>query len=137
MATFKTETDPRLAAKAYTPTLVVTYIIMAALAAFALKVTVGLFIMLEAVILFVMLVVGLSTISANTRYTFEFKGDELHVTSKKSFVIYDIPASDFIFTQTKAEKARGCGSLRFKSNALRFYGIKNIKAMKKYVMANF
>lgn len=83
MATFKTETDPRLAAKAYTPTLVVTYIIMASLAAFALKVTLGLFIMLECVIAFVMLIVGLSTISANTHYTFEFKGDELHINGKK------------------------------------------------------
>ncbi|MBE6654585.1 MAG: hypothetical protein E7608_03925 [Ruminococcaceae bacterium] len=137
MATFKTETDPRLAAKAYIPTLVITYIIMAALAAFALKVTLGLFIMLECVIAFVMLIVGLSTISANTHYTFEFKGDELHINGKKSFVVYDIPASDFIFTQTKAEKARGCGSLKFKSNGLHFYGIKNIKAMKKYVSMNF
>lgn len=137
MNTFKTETDARLAAKAYIPTLVITYIIMAGIAAFGLAVTLAFFIMLEAVVLLVMLIVGLSTISANTHYTFEFKDNELHITGKKSFVVYDIPASDFVFTQTKAEKACGCGRLSFKSNSLRFYGIKNIKAMKNYVSSNF
>ena len=64
----------------------------------------------------------------------------IHITDKttgESFWVYDIPASDFIFTQTKKEKKINVCGMAIKQTVFIFPCLKYADELKKYVSENF
>ena len=140
MNTFQTETDPRFARRIYGLSVGLGILAFMIAAPFIVSFQLGACIFLEGLILLCGGITLLITLKNAGTFTLTFEGDELHIEGARpnqSFLVYEIPKSDFIFKQSKAEQAANCGSIRFKSNTLHLYGVKNFDALKKYVEENY
>ncbi len=89
----------------------------------------------------VILLALISQAKVNNVYTLRFEGANLYLDGKTKnahYHIYDIPASDFVLTQSKKDKANNSCSLRIKKTV--FYNLKyveNYTELKAYIEANF
>ncbi len=87
------------------------------------------------------LVVLASQIKINNIYTLRFEGNVLYLDGKTKnahYQVYDIPASDFVLKQSKADVAQNSCSMRIKHTV--FYNLKyveNYSELKKYIEDNF
>ena len=140
MNTFQTETDPRFARRIYGLSVGLGILAFMIAAPFVVSFQLGACIFLEALILLCGGITLLITLKNAGTFTLTFEGDELHIVGPRpqhDFVVYEIPKSDFIFKQSKKERAENCGSIRFRSNGLHLYGVKNFDALQKYVDENY
>lgn len=89
----------------------------------------------------VILLVLITQAKVNNIYTLHFEGSNLYLDGKQKhahYHIYDIPASDFVLTQSKKDKCSDCCSLRIKKTV--FYNLKyveNYTELRTYIEANF
>ena len=118
---------------------VFTWIIMAGLACFALRVTVAFFIFLEALIAIMSLFILL--ITARAKWIIIFEDDNLEIinaANKKSYVFDPtLKQSDFIFKQTATQKAKNCGDLRIKDCSAIFNDVQNFAELQAYINKTF
>lgn len=89
---------------------------------------------------------GLTTINLliqariNNIFTLRFEGDVLYLdgkTPKAHYKVYDIPASDIVLTQSKADKVANRCSLRIKNTIFNLKYVENYSELKKYIEANY
>ena len=140
MNTFQTQTNSKFAFKIYGLTMLITYLILALCSCYFLTISIGTFIMIEA---FILLGIGFSsiiTLKNNSKFTFYFEGNILYINGVKPtqvWKIYEIPATDFIITQSKSEKACDCCTVKIKNTIFKFYGVENYTQLKSYIENNF
>ncbi|MBQ7761296.1 MAG: hypothetical protein IJ400_04495 [Clostridia bacterium] len=140
MNTFETKTNPKFAIKIYGLTMLITYLALALLGLLLLSVNIKFFILAEALILVCMGISALISIKNNSKFTFVFEGNVLHINGVKpaqEWVVYDIPASDFIITQSKGERECDCCTVKIKDTAFKFYGVESYAQLKNYIESNF
>ena len=74
------------------------------------------------------------------RWKLEFENDFLTITNLKtqeSFCVYDIPASDFVITQTKREIPLDYCTVAIKHTVFAFGGVRNCRALKAYIQDHY
>ena len=73
-------------------------------------------------------------------FRLHFENDLLYIKDRKTgdtYEVYDIPASDFIITQTKKEKKLDYCSLAIKHTVFICGGVKNCSALKEYISLHY
>ena len=134
-----TTTDAAYASKVRLKQSLIIGLCMSVCNLFSLIISLQLFLMIEAVVAFVIfLCVQLP--KKNQDWTLHFESDELHVKNNstgETYEIYAIPTTNFRFRQSKAEKELDYANLTFRHNMLGFPAVKNAAAMKEYVKTHF
>ena len=138
--TFFTETDLSHANwQSFKATLVI-YLVLAVLASVGLLIAWKTFLYFEA-FAFIIAVSSFFVNRKNTHeYRLRFENDILHITDKttgESFWVYDIPASDFIITQSAKEKKLNICGVAIKETVFILPGVKHCNELKKYISENF
>ena len=141
MNTFTTKLHPAFWWKEVLITDAITFIVLTLLNLLSLSQPEGatMFVIFEISIL---LVVLLTTIGLfpKAKTVFRFEGNRLYIdglTARQHYVVYDIPATDFILTQSTAEKAKNCGTMKIKNTIFRYSGVMNFAEMTAYIKQNF
>ncbi len=81
-----------------------------------------------------------STVSKQNVRVLTFKEGKLYLTNisgTKQFTVYDVPASDFIITQSEGQKKNDTCNLKIKNTVFKLYSVENCTEMKKYIEENF
>ena len=138
--TFFTETDIAYAKWQACKSMPVIYLVLAALASVGLLIAWRTFLYFEA-FAFIIAVLSFFVNRKNTNeYRLRFENDMLHITDKttgESFWVYDIPASDFIITQSAKEKKLNICGVAIKETVFILPGVKHCNELKKYISENF
>ena len=113
---------------------------------FSLFACVGFFVAWQT-FLFLELIVVISSVYAfwqnrkkEHRWKLEFENDQLtitNLTTNTSYCVYDIPASDFVITQTKREIPLDYCTVAIKHTVFAFGGVKNCRALKAYIQEHY
>ena len=138
--TFFTETDLSCAKWQSCKSVLVIYLVLAVVASVGVLISLQTFLYFEAFAF----IIAVFTFFINQKnihdYRLRFENDMIHITDKttgESFWVYDIPASDFIFTQTKKEKKINVCGMAIKQTVFIFPCLKYADELKKYVSENF
>ncbi len=81
-----------------------------------------------------------SQANVNNIYTLRFEGSTLYLDGKQKqmhYRVYDIPASDIVLTQSKADKAENRCSMKIKNTVFHLKYVENYSELKAYIEANF
>lgn len=139
MNTFKTETDEQYVHKATIKPAVITWLVMSALCCFGFLISWVTVVYLEIIVIAVMIISYKSTTTPHD-YELYFEDATLFITDrarKSEYVVYDVPASDFVITQTKAEIPLDYCSFTVKHTIFAFGGVKNCTQLRQYITDNF
>lgn len=85
-------------------------------------------------------IVLLTQVRINNVFTLRFEGNVLYLdgkTKKTHYQVCDIPASDVVLTQSKADKAANRCSFRIKNTIFNLKYVENYSELKKYIEANY
>ena len=137
--TFFTETDLAHANWQACKAMLVIYLVLAVLASVGLLIAWKTFLYFEA-FAFIIAVVSFFVNKKNMHeYRLRFENDMLNITDKttgESFWVYDIPASDFIITQSAKEKKLNICGVAIKETVFILPCIKHCTELKKYISEN-
>lgn len=138
--TFITETDEKYVSRESGKAAIIVFMAFSLFACFGFLIAWQTFIFFEGIVLLSCTVALFSMKRSNHNYELYFENDHLCITNRatgETFEVYDIPASDFIITQTKKEKTVNYCSLTIKKTVFAFGGIKNCLELKKYISENY
>ncbi len=79
-------------------------------------------------------------VKINNVFTLRFEGAEIYLdgkTKKAHYHVYDIPASDIVLKQSKADQEADRCSLRIKNTVFNLKYVENYAELKAYIEANF
>ncbi len=85
-------------------------------------------------------VVLATQVKTNNVFTLRFEDDILYLegrTKTAHYRVYDIPASDFVLTQSKSDKAENMCSMKIKNTVFNLKYVENYTELKKYIEENF
>jgi len=94
------------------------------------------FLFFEGMILFAIFLAVIMPLS-QTKTVLRFEGNKLFIDGVKHYVVFDVPASDFLLSQTEAGKKKDIGSMKIKNTIFSFKGIQNFSKMREYITENF
>ena len=140
MNTFKTETDEQYVHKATIKPAIITWLVMSGLCCFGFLISWITVMYLEIIVIAVMIISYKSVTNNPHDYELYFEDATLFITDrarKSEYVVYDVPASDFVITQTKAETALDYCSFTVKHTVFAFGGVKNCTQLRQYIADNF
>lgn len=95
-----------------------------------------LFLIFEGMILFAIFLAVIMSLS-QTKTVLRYEGNKLYIDGVKRYVVYDIPASDFLLSQTDAERKKDIGTMKIQNTIFSFKGIRNFSKMAEYINENF
>lgn len=95
-----------------------------------------LFLIFEGVILFAVLLAVILSLR-QTKTVLRFQGNKLYIDGVKHYVVYDVPASDFLLSQTESDKKKDIGNMKIKNTIFSFKGIRNFSKLTEYINENF
>ena len=111
--TFETENDPDYVRKLNRRAELIAFAFFALLAGLGLLITWQAFVFFELIIVIACIGAHVHTARQSCHYELRFEGDQLQITDvdkAKSYVVYDVPQSDFVINQGKSEVERDyCG----------------------------
>ena len=119
-------------------TIVISCIVMAVLACLGLKISFMMFIYLEAMVLLcciIMVIMG-----SKTKWNMIFSGTSLTITNmatNKQYYLRNLKHSDFIFKQSKTQKAKNCAHLKIIGSSAVFNDVQHFAELKAYIDQNF
>jgi len=140
MEVFTTRINKKYLFLATLKRLWIPFTIICGLAFLALFYNVPLFILIEAACLFSF---AFSVYISYAKYkdtTITVEHNLISIDGKTQmshFEIYDNPASDFIFSQTKKEKSADCGSMKINNTIFAVHGIANFEKTKRSILEAF
>ena len=137
---FVTETDEKYMRKITDKASVVVFGIFSILATLCLLVTWQMFVFLEVVVLISSVAGFIKNRKKSLSWKLEFRGDQLALTDLQTGEVYDvynIPASDFVITQTGKEKEMDYCSLGIRKTIFALGGVKNATGLKEYIEKNY
>ena len=132
---FITRTDADFSRKVTIRSASKIFLILTAAACLGLFAGIALFGFLELILLF-SCVYAVKKNDLNHEWKLTFEGNFLTVcnlSTYDTYEIYDIPASDFVITQSKKEKELDYCEMMVKNTIFKFYGIKNYSQMKTHI----
>ncbi|MBE6673960.1 MAG: hypothetical protein E7596_02515 [Ruminococcaceae bacterium] len=118
--------------------VLITCIVLAIVACFGLTISIGAFILFEAIIL-ICCAVMLFTVS-KVKWALYFEDNILTITNlanNNQYYFDDLKRSDFIFTQNKSQKERNRGHLKIVASSAVFNDVQSFEEMKAYIDRNF
>ncbi len=138
--TFSTTTDPVYVRLQSNKSLAIVFFVFSLIACLGSLVAWQTFIFFELIVI-ISCVVSLFRNSKKGHYwKLSFENDMLtitNLTTNESYWVSDIPASDFVITQSKSEKHYDYCSLMIKNTVFAFGGIKNCQQLKTYIEENY
>lgn len=138
--TFITETDEKYVKLQSIKGLIISFLIFSLLACLGFLIAWQTFVFFEIIVLIACAATCLQNKRNDNLWRLEFENDVLTITNLKtnnSFYVYDIPASDFVITQTKNEIPLDYCSLIIKNTIFGFGGIKDCQQLKAYIKENY
>jgi len=138
--TFVTQTDDKYVDNQQKKTFLVLFLILSLVAGLIFYNSWQIFLFLELLISGSCLGAFYKLKNQKNSWRLEFEDDELTVINldtHESFVVYDIPASDFVINQTKHEKKLNYCSLMIKDTVFMFGGLKNCEELIAYLKENY
>ncbi len=136
MKGFVTETDPSYIRKLFFRSCGISFVAFTLFACLGFLVSWQFFLFLELVVLIATLATAISKKSQFPDCVLRFEGDRLFITYRKNhkeFEVYDIPASDFVITQSKKEVPLDYCSLHIKKTVFVLGGVKRCTELKQYI----
>lgn len=136
MKKFVTETDAKYIKNQSYITAAILFVLLSALASLCLLLSQKIFAAAEIVVILACLMVVFSKKQDRHNYRFRFEGSTLHVESKvggDSFVLRDLPASDFDIRQSRKEKKLDYCTLLIANSTLAFGGVKNCSGLRAHI----
>ncbi|MBQ2675893.1 MAG: hypothetical protein IJF54_00635 [Clostridia bacterium] len=137
---FITETDERYVKHQFYKSTVIAFVIFSLLACFGFLVAWQTFVFFEVIVLISCIVTIFSKKREGHNYELHFENDWLLITNCvtfDSYEVYDVPASDFVITQSNKEKESDYCSLLIKNTVFAFGGVKKCNKLKEYISNNF
>lgn len=137
---FVTETDAKYAELQTNKALVIVFLIFSLVACLGFLVAWQTFAFFEGIVLISCFITFFSKKRSGNYWRLEFVNDNLTVTnlkSGKSFHVDNVPATDFVITQTKSEIPLDYCSLMIKNTVFVFGTVKNCTQLKEYIDANY
>ena len=138
--TFTTETDAKYVRLHQSKAILLVFPVFSLLACLCFFISWELFVFCELILIISCFVTFLKNNKADHSWKLAFENDELIITNlntSKVFRVYDIPASDFVVTQSKGEMDLDYCSLMIKNTVFAFGGIKNCRQLKAYIQENY
>ena len=140
MNTFVTETDEKYMMEQKKRMIPYLFVVMMSLASLGIFIGVQTFLFFELGAIIVCFITMYSLDNDPHNYCLSFEDDKLYIknrATRKDFVVYAIPASDFIINQTKKEREIDYCSLAIKNTIFSFGGVKNCSGLKQYIADNY
>ena len=119
-------------------TIVISCIVMGVLACLGLMVSIALFIFLEAIVLICCIIMVLTV--SRVKWEMDFSGTCLIITNmatNQQYELCDLKHSDFVFSQSKAQKAKNCAHLKIVGSSAVFNDVQHFAELKAYIDQNF
>ena len=138
--TFVTETDEKYEKLQSRKGIIIAFVVFSLVACLGFFVAWQTFVFFEVIVLISCLAVLLQKRKNGHSWKLEFENDVLTITninSGESFCVYDIPASDFVITQTKKEIPLDYCSLVIKNTVFAFGGIRDCEQLKIYIEEHY
>ena len=137
---FSTETSPQYVRLQSNKSLIVVFLVFSLIACLGFLVAWQTFIFFELIVI----VACVGSLFQNNKkghhWKLEFENDVLTITNLKtneSYWVSDIPASDFVITQSKSEMPLDYCSLMIKNTVFAFGGVKSCHQLKTYIKENY
>ena len=119
-------------------TIIITFIVMGVLACLGLMISFTTFIFLEAMLLIICIMMLL--IVSKVKWDMAFSGTCLTITNmatNQQYYLHDLKRSDFVFSQSKAQKAKNCAHLKIVGSSAVFNDVQHFAELKAYIDQNF
>ena len=137
---FTTETDEKYIKRQANKALAVTFAVLSLIACLGLLVAGQTFVYLEAMMVICCAFTMILKSRSKHHFILEFEVAILYITNcatNDTYRVYDVPASDFLITQSGKERKTDYCSLLIKNTVFTFGGVKNCQALKDYIAQNF
>ena len=137
---FSTETSPQYVRLQSYKSLLIVFLVFSLAACLGFLVAWQTFMFFELIVIISCVVSLFQNNKKGHHWKLEFENDVLTITNLKtneSFWVSDIPASDFVITQSKAETSLDYCSLMIKNTVFAFGGVKNCQQLKTYIRENY
>ncbi len=137
---FTTETDPKHVRLQSNKSLVIVFFVFSLIACLGFLVAWQTFVFFELIVIISCFVTLFLNNKKGHHWKLEFENDMLTITNLKtsqSYWVADIPASDFVITQSQSEMHLDYCSLMIKNTVFSFGGIKNCQQLKTYIKENY
>lgn len=138
--TFMTETDPQYVMLQSNKSLIIVFFVFSLIACLGFFVAWQTFVFFELIVIISCFVTLFNKNKKGHYWKLEFEDDILTITNLKtneSFNVFDIPASDFIITQSDRETNLDYCSLAIKGTVFAFGGVKNCKQLEIYIQEHY
>ena len=136
---FTTETAPQYVLLQSNKALIIAFFVLSLIACLGFLVAWQTFVFFEIIIVISCFVTFFQNRKKGHHWKLEFENNTLTVTNLKtaeSYLLSDIPASDFVITQSKSEMRLDYCSLLVKNTIFAFGGVKNCQKLKAYIQEN-
>ncbi len=137
---FVTETDVVYARRSIIKPMIIIFLILSLLACLGFFIAWQTFLYFEVFVIISCIVAVFFWLRRYSAYKLRFEGDRLLITNirtSEQFEVFDIPASDFVITQTDKEKERDYCSLMIKNTIFMFGSVKKYSDLKEYIDNHF
>ena len=137
---FSTETSPQYVRLQSNKSVIIVFFVFSLVAGLGFLVAWQTFIFCELIVIVSCAVSLFQNNKKGHHWKLEFENDMLTITNIKtneSFWVSDIPASDFVITQSRNEMPLDYCSLMIKNTVFAFGGVKNCQQLKAYIRENY
>ena len=137
---FTTETAPQYVRLQSNRSFIIVFFVFSLIACLGFLVAWQTFIFFELIVIITCVVSLFQNNKKGHHWKLEFENDVLTITNLKtneSYWVSDIPASDFVITQSKSEMPFDYCSLMIKNTIFAFGGVKNCQQLKTYIKENY
>ena len=137
---FTTETIPQYVRLQSNKSLIIVFFVFSLIACLGFLIAWQTFIFFELIVIISCFVTLFQNNKKGHHWKLEFENDVLTITNLKtneSYWVSDIPASDFVITQSKNEMHLDYCSLMIKNTVFAFGGVKNCQQLKTYIKENY
>lgn len=137
---FVTETDEKYIKNQSDRVFFIIFLVLSLIACLGFFIAWQTFVFFEIIILLSCYFARSLRKNSNHCWRLKFENDDLTVinlSTNEVYRVWDIPASDFVITQTKREKGLDYCSVMIKNTVFTFGGIKNCTQLKKYIEINY
>lgn len=139
-STFMTETDPKYVRQQSNKASFIIFLVLSLLACLGFFVAWQTFVFFEAIVIISCFAALVSSNKKGHYWRLEFEDDALTIINLKtneSYSVYDVPASDFVITQSGKEANLDYCTLLIKNTIFAFGGVKNCVKLKAYIQENY
>lgn len=138
--TFVTQTDSQYVLTQSNKAGIKVFLLFSLIACLGFLVAWQTFVFFELIVILAVFASFLQQRKKNFDWSLQFEEDELTITNLKtgqSFYVTDIPASDFIITQTKEEIPLNYCSFAVKHTVFVMGGVQNCRELKAYIREHY